>query len=61
MVEYLTEAEVADLLRVPAETVRYWRWQGTGPASFRVGRRTLYAREDVDAFIAKRRAEAAAR
>jgi hypothetical protein len=48
--EYLTEAEVAAMLRVPAETVRYWRWAGTGPRAFKVGRRVLYARADFDAF-----------
>jgi excisionase family DNA binding protein len=58
--EYMTTAEVADLLRVPAETVRYWRYIGKGPKSFRVGgRRVLYAREDVEAFVAAARAEGA--
>jgi excisionase family DNA binding protein len=58
--EYMTTAEVADLLRVPAETVRYWRYVGKGPKSFRVGgRRVLYAREDVEAFVAAARAEGA--
>jgi hypothetical protein len=52
---YLTTPEVGELLRVPAETVRYWRHLGTGPKSFKVGRRVLYASEDVDAFIAEAR------
>ncbi|NED94635.1 helix-turn-helix domain-containing protein [Phytoactinopolyspora alkaliphila] len=57
MNEYMTTAEVAELLRVPAETVRYCK----GPKSFRVGgRRVLYAREDVAAFVASARAEGAA-
>ncbi|NDL58333.1 helix-turn-helix domain-containing protein [Phytoactinopolyspora mesophila] len=61
MNEYMTTAEVAELLRVPAETVRYWRYIGKGPRSFRVGgRRVLYAREDVEAFVAAARAEGAA-
>jgi excisionase family DNA binding protein len=55
---YLTEAEVAELLRVPSETLRYWRWKGTGPKAFHIGRRVLYAREDIDAFIAEARASA---
>lgn len=50
-----------ELLRVPAATVRYWRYVGKGPRSFRVGgRRVLYAREDVEAFIAAARAEGTA-
>lgn len=56
MVKYLTMAEVADTLRTPIETVRYWRHIGKGPASFKVGRRVLYAVEDVEAFIAEARA-----
>jgi excisionase family DNA binding protein len=51
----LTTKEVAELLRTSPETVRYWAWQGTGPKSFKTGRRRLYAREDVEAFIAAAR------
>jgi excisionase family DNA binding protein len=54
---YLTTDEVAELLRTPAETVRYWRHEGKGPRSFKVGRRVLYAVTDVDAFIAAARGE----
>ena len=60
MPDYMTTDEVADLVRVKPETVRYWRHIGTGPKSFRVGRRVLYAREDVDAFIRERRQKAEA-
>jgi excisionase family DNA binding protein len=56
MERYLTTAEVAAWLRTSPETVRYWRHIGTGPASFKVGRRVLYAREDVERFIAEARA-----
>lgn len=55
---YMTTAEVAELLRVPAETVRWWRHRGDrGPKSFRVpgGRRVLYAVEDVEAWLAQAR------
>lgn len=58
MPEYLTTHEVADLLRTPAETIRYWRHIGKGPASFKLGRRVLYSREAVEAFIAQAREEA---
>jgi len=51
MPDYLTTTEVADLCRTSAETVRYWRHIGKGPASFKVGRRVLYAREDVTAWL----------
>jgi predicted DNA-binding transcriptional regulator AlpA len=36
--------------------VRYWRYIGAGPASFKIGRHVRYTREDVDAFIASARA-----
>ena len=55
MTKYLTTAEVAETLRAPIETVRYWRHVGKGPASFKIGRRVLYAAEDVEAFIAEAR------
>jgi excisionase family DNA binding protein len=56
----LTTDEVAEILRAPIETVRYWRHVGKGPRSFKVGRRVLYAREDVEAFIAEARDKAPA-
>lgn len=49
--ELLTIAEAADLLRAPVATLRYWRHLGTGPASFRLGRRVLYRRDDLHAWI----------
>jgi excisionase family DNA binding protein len=55
MTTYLTTDEVSEVLRTPAETVRYWRHIGKGPQSFKLGRRVLYAREDVEAFIAAAR------
>jgi excisionase family DNA binding protein len=55
MTQYLTTAEVAELLRAPLETVRYWRHVGKGPKSFKVGRAVLYAVEDVEAFVEEAR------
>lgn len=51
----MISAEVAAKLRVPVETVRYWRHLGKGPRSFKVGRRVLYDPADVDAWIAEQR------
>lgn len=53
--KYLTTEEVAELLRTTPETCRYWRHVGKGPKSFKVGRRVLYAADDVDAFILEAR------
>jgi predicted DNA-binding transcriptional regulator AlpA len=51
----LTTAEVAALTRAPESTLRYWRHLGFGPRSFRLGRRVVYMRSDVEAWIAERR------
>jgi excisionase family DNA binding protein len=51
MSEYMTTQELADMLRAPVETVRYWRHVGKGPESFKVGRRVLYDRAEVEAFV----------
>ncbi len=47
----LTITEAAALLRTPVATLRYWRWQGSGPRSFRLGRRVLYRRSDLTTWI----------
>jgi excisionase family DNA binding protein len=49
--ELLTIDEAALLLRAPVATLRYWRHLGTGPHSFRLGRRVLYRRDDLRAWI----------
>jgi hypothetical protein len=38
----LKAAEAAERLRRPVETLRYWRWCGEGPPSFKIGRAVLY-------------------
>ena len=49
--DLLTIGEAAVLLRAPVATLRYWRHLGTGPHSFRLGRRVLYRRADLDAWV----------
>ena len=51
MGKYLTTAEVADILRAPVETVRYWRHLGTGPKTFKVGRRVMVRKADLEAWL----------
>ena len=53
--ELITVLEVAELLRIPAATLRYWRHLGTGPRSFRVGRHVRYYRTDVDSWLQQQR------
>lgn len=45
--ELLSLQEVADVVRVPVATLRYWRHLGTGPRSFRIGRSVRYWRTEV--------------
>ena len=60
--ELLTITEAAEVLRAPVATLRYWRHLGTGPTSFRLGRRLLYRRDDLHAWIdAQRQASSADR
>lgn len=49
--ELLTISEVAAIVRAPVATVRYWRHLGTGPRSFRLGRRVVYRVGDLQAWI----------
>lgn len=56
---YLTTAEFAELARASEGTVRYWRHTGYGPSGFRVGRRVLYARADVERWLSGLRTAAA--
>jgi predicted DNA-binding transcriptional regulator AlpA len=50
----LTPAEVAERVRRPVATVKYWRAIGTGPKSANVGGRVLYRESDVEAWIAEK-------
>ncbi|WP_281711777.1 helix-turn-helix domain-containing protein [Dermacoccus nishinomiyaensis] len=49
--ELLTLDEVADHLRVPVATVRWWRAQGKGPTFARIGRRLACRRSDLDRWL----------
>lgn len=50
-------ADVAEVLSTPAGTLRYWRHCGTGPTSFKIGRRVAYRRSDVLEWLAHRENE----
>ena len=49
--ELLTLPEVAVRLRVPVNTVRWWRQRGTGPQFFKVGRRLVTTTGDLRSWI----------
>jgi hypothetical protein len=49
--ENLLEEEAAALMRQNQRTLRYWRAQGIGPRWAKLGRRIVYRRSDVQAWI----------
>ncbi|MBE7190389.1 helix-turn-helix domain-containing protein [Jatrophihabitans endophyticus] len=53
--ELLTITEAAHIVRAPVATLRYWRHLGTGPRSFRLGRRILYRHDDLVSWINEQR------
>ena len=58
----LRTREVSDLLGVPENTLRWWRYIGKGPDSFRLGQRlVVYRRSKVLAWLAAQEAAGAKR
>lgn len=50
--ELLNIDQAAAYLHTPVGTLYGWRSQGRGPACFKIGRRVMYDRADLDAFLA---------
>lgn len=38
---------------IPEATWRWWRHNGTGPASFVIGKKVLYRRSEIDRWLAE--------
>ena len=53
MEKMLRLPEVAELIGLPENTLRFWRHLGTGPRSARLGRRVVYRERDVFEWIGK--------
>ena len=47
--------ELAVHIRVPADTVKHWRYRKTGPEWFRLGHRVFYDASAVEAWIEQQR------
>ena len=45
--ELLGAKQVSQMIGVPVGTLRYWRHSDIGPASFTLGRRVVYRRDEV--------------
>lgn len=53
--ELLTLSEVAEILKVPVNTLRWWRQLGKGPEFFKIGRHLVTTVGDVRRFIREQR------
>jgi hypothetical protein len=53
MTDLLKGPELAEWIRTPETTLAYWRHIGYGPKYLRVGKRVLYRRDDVEAWLAE--------
>jgi hypothetical protein len=53
--DLLTLSETAEILRVPINTMRWWRQIGTGPDFFKIGRHLVTTVGDVRRFIREQR------
>lgn len=49
--DFLTLSEVAAILRVPVNTLRWWRQRGAGPEVFKVSRRLVITIGDLRGWI----------
>ena len=49
--DFLTLLEVAEILRVPVNTLRWWRQRGDGPPFFKIGRHLVTTIGDLRAWI----------
>ncbi len=52
--EYLTEEEAAKLYSLPAATLRTDRCRGRGPRFVKKGRKVLYKKSELDAYLERR-------
>jgi len=52
-IEILNTDELAEMLNVVPRTIIRWRVARTGPPWVKAGRRVLYRRKDVDAWMEK--------
>lgn len=51
MDDLMMPPEVSTMLRTKTETLKYWRYIGTGPRFARIGRRVVYRRSEVEAWL----------
>ena len=57
--DYLDSADLENLTGTKASTWRYWAMIGEGPASFKLGRRRVWRKSTVLAWLASQEAATA--
>ncbi len=57
---YLTQDDAAQLLHLSTRTLERLRHEGTGPEFMKAGRRVLYSRSGIDAWLRSRTFSSAA-
>ena len=50
----MSPMDVSEMLGIPVHTLYRWRYEGHGPAGYRVGRHVRYRSEAVDAWQGQR-------
>jgi prophage regulatory protein len=58
--DYPSSVALEHLTGIPASTWRYWAMSDAGPPSFKIGRRRVWRRSDVLAWIAAQEAATSA-
>ncbi len=51
--EIMTTRQVSETTGIPVGTLRFWRHTNQGPASFALGRKVVYRRSELEAWIAE--------
>ncbi|NOX50528.1 MAG: helix-turn-helix domain-containing protein [Gammaproteobacteria bacterium] len=49
--QLMTEAEVAEILRISVRTLQAWRVSGDGPRYSKIGRAVRYRRPDIENWV----------
>jgi predicted DNA-binding transcriptional regulator AlpA len=58
--EYMSAPELEQMTGTPASTWRYWAHIGSGPASFKLGRRRVWKKSSVLQWLESQEAAATA-
>nr|WP_314143360.1 helix-turn-helix domain-containing protein [uncultured Rhodococcus sp.] len=54
--EFVSINELSAETGITAATLRYWRGENSGPASFKLGGRVVYRRSEVDRWLSEQEA-----